>query len=66
MDKFTTLIERVDDLISETQKRFDLALAKQATAGDDEKQACKQVRMWAEIEYRDAKRIKEFILEAVG
>jgi hypothetical protein len=65
MDKFTILIERLDELIAETQKKFDRALAYHATLEDDAERECRESIMWAEIEYRDAKRMKEFILEAV-
>jgi hypothetical protein len=65
MDKFSILLERLDELIAQTEKKFDLALARQATWPDDVDSECKEVVMWAEIEYRDAKLMKEFILEAV-
>lgn len=65
MDKFTILLERLDELIAQTEKKFDRALAQQATWADDVDSECREVVMWAEIEYRDAMRMKEFILEAV-
>jgi hypothetical protein len=66
MDKLTTLLTRVDQLVEETQKKFDLALAYQATLDDDADAECREGLMWAEIEYRDAKRLKEFILETIA
>lgn len=45
MDKFSILLERLDELIAQTEKKFDLALARQATWPDDVDSECKEVVM---------------------
>jgi hypothetical protein len=67
MDKLTKLMHALDELVAETQRKFDQALAARALAEEHEDvEPRRESVMWAEIEYRDAKRMRDFILETIA